>query len=145
MGTFYTVGSSDLIASSVTRAGSRHIVGTGPALVGTTLSILLRTPSDAGLPYYMAASFSLRPGMAIDQRTLSLVVDPLLLLSLTNPLVFRSFSGFLDADGRAAAAFDIPGVNGLRGLRFFLDFVTVRPGSPSGIRTIATPVGFTIR
>lgn len=145
LGSFYSQPNADLIATSVGRAGSRHVVGTAAPLVGTTLPLQVSMPSDAGLAYYLAASSSLRPGISVDQRTIPLVVDSLLLLSLLNPAVFQGFSGILDRDGRSSAAIAIPNVNGLRGVRLFLAFVTVQPGSASGIRNISIPAGFTIR
>jgi len=116
-----------------------------PAVVGTMnpgsrILIRVRAPGDAALPYLLGASFGTQPGIATPGGRIPLNLDPLLVASMSGGPPFHSFSGTLDASGRADAYLDLPLFPGLIGQRFFLAFVTLNGSPPGGVRSISGAV-----
>jgi hypothetical protein len=121
------------------------LIGSGTGKIGTTVNLSLLVPADAGLPYQLGSSFGNGP-IPIDTRLLGLSVDNLLVVSVNNwlPAVFQTYSGFLDASGKATAAINIPNVAALDQLRIYTAFLTIKAGAPSNIKTISNTFVFTI-
>lgn len=128
--------------SDVEVYGSRNIVAASDPMPGTTLSLRFSELSSAGDIYLAGASLSTSPGVPTPVGIVDLTPDVLFSLSQLAPAIFVNFLGVLDATGAATAAVVVPPVPGLKGLRFYISFVTVRG---SAIRTIANTVGFTIQ
>ena len=66
----------------------------------------------------------------------------LFFLSQVAPALFVNFMGVLDVNGSAVASVVIPGSPQLKGLRFYVSFVTLKG---SAISAIANTAGFTIK
>jgi len=122
--------------------GSRNIVARSDPAPGRTLNLQFSEPGSPGALYLAAASFSPRPGIPTPAGVVDLTPDALFTLSRLAPAIFVNFTGTLDAKGSAAAAILIPAAPALRGLRFYLAFVTIQG---SAIHAIARTVGFSIR
>jgi hypothetical protein len=142
-------GPIDLSAGSLIWNGSFETIFRGPPRIGTTMPIALgRAPTDGALNYGHALSFGSVPGIPIDTRVIPLNPDNLFLLSLVfvGPPVFNSFVGVLDAWGETLApSIGFPNIPGLAGVAFFNAWVTIDPGSPSGIRFISRATSITIQ
>jgi hypothetical protein len=122
--------------------GSLNVVGNGDPKPGATFNIRLSEPGSPGLFYLAAASFSSGPGIPTPAGTIDLTPDVLFALSQTAPAMFVNFRGALDANGTAPAAIMLPPVPQLKGLRFFISFVTIRNNA---IGAIANTQGFSIQ
>jgi hypothetical protein len=125
----------------------RAITLTGTPQPGNTINLGLLMPKDAGLNYVMAASFSSVPGipLAPDGRPIPLMPDAMMLLSLSAPAIFVSFSGVLDPMGAAAAQIVFPPVPALTGLSFFVAAVSTEAISSSGIKSITDPLPIVVQ
>jgi hypothetical protein len=100
-------------------------------------------PNEPGTAYAVGYSFGMRPGIAVpDGRRIYLQPDPLLTLSLTDPVMFPGGQGVLNALGEAVARMRVPNLAGLSGRRIFAVAVTISGGQ---IRTISAPIGVTIQ
>lgn len=138
-----TLGTALGAAHAVALAGGRHLAPRAAPVPGTTYPILVSFPLEPGAAYVVALSLALRPGFSVPGgRVVHLRPDGLFRLSLVNPAVFRGFQGRLDAKGEAVARIAIPASAQLSGLRFFVAAVTL---DASGIRSIASPFGATLR
>jgi len=122
--------------------GSLNIVAAGDPTPGASLGLRFCEPSSAGDLYLAAASFSTSPGIPTPAGVVDLTPDALFALSQFAPSIFVNFAGVLDANGAAAAKVVVPAAPALKGLRFYLSFVTVRGAQ---IRAIANTQGFTIQ
>lgn len=122
--------------------GSLNIIAATDPTPGATLNLRFCEPSSAGDLYLAAAAFSTFPGIPTPAGVVDLTPDVLFALSQAAPFLFVNFAGVLDAKGAAPASVVVPPVPTLKGLRFFVAFVTVRG---SAIRTIANTQGFTIQ
>jgi len=129
------------VLGQIALRGRRKVVGRGPATPGTDYSLSLNFPGEAGRGYQAGASFGIQPGMTIGGKGVPLNLDPLFLLSLTNPAIFQGFSGALDSGARASATVRLPPSPGLRGLRVFFAALTYDGG---GIRVVSDPIGMTV-
>jgi hypothetical protein len=110
---------------------------------GGVKNLVFNAPRDPGLTYYAGASLGSVPGVPIPPcRVLPLNVDVLLVLSLTVPAVFSSFSGILDPSGNATAAIYLPGAP-LSGTIVYLSFVTLT--QVGAVKSIAGSASFQIQ
>ncbi len=122
--------------------GQRHIVASnGAPRVGASFGLALREPAEPNAFYVAAASLAPRPGIQTPAGIVDLQPDALFALSLSNPALFRGFTGQLDVVGDASAAIAVPPFQALRGTRFFVSFVTIRGGR---VASIANTAAFTI-
>jgi len=129
--------------NDVTIAGCRHLVATGPARPGATLTLMASSLTEPGALYVMALSLGFRPGIPVGAtRTVHLNPDPLFFYSLQNTGIFTGFRGYLDAKGRAFGSVMIPPLQPLSGVRFFAAVMTV---VGNRISVISEPVGITIQ
>ncbi len=112
---------------------------------GGVFNIRIRFANHPGKAYVAAASFSPRPGIPVDSRTIPLTPDNLFAASVVIPQVFVNFRGTLDLNGRASPYIPIPNAGVLKGLRFFLAAVVVDPAAPSSIAQISQEYGVTIQ
>ncbi len=107
------------------RFGSNH-----PVPPGGVLNIDLEAAGAGGHAYYMAASLATSPPIPIQikpgkRHEVPLAFDPLFLASWNLPSIFRNFVGLLDSGGRARAAIAVPGNARLKGVSFFVAYVTI--------------------
>ncbi len=121
------------------------ITGSGSGQPGSTLILSLSAPSDAGLPYVVGSSLGGGP-IPIDTRLLNLSLDALLDASVNGylPMIFQNYAGILDANGKATAKINIPNLPGIKGIRIYSAFLTLKPGAPSNIQSISNSFIFTI-
>jgi len=124
--------------SDVVTWGSRMLTGAGIPTPGAIYRIRLVIPSEPGRPYLAGASLGTLRGIPTTAGRIPLDPDVLLVLSRTNPAIFRGFSGLLDTTGSATLTLAIPPVRALRGLRFFVAALTY---GPAGVRRITEPLG----
>jgi hypothetical protein len=122
--------------------GSRNIVARTDPSPGRTLNLQFSEPGSPGALYLAAASFSPRPGIPTPAGIVDLTPDALFTLSRLVPSIFVNFTGTLDANGSAAAAIVIPAAPSLKGIRFYLGFITIQG---SAILAVARTAGFSIR
>jgi hypothetical protein len=156
--TLHRIGYYDEPGLTVTRAAARarearqplegrtvHLHGDGGGRIGGTLTLRLVAADSVGLPYRVGSSLGAGP-IPIDSRTLGLSPDGLLWVSVAGalPAVFAGYAGTIDARGEARAAVHVPVLPVLAGLKIHSAFVTVDPGSPSGIRAISNTFAFSI-
>jgi len=82
----------------------------------------------------------------IDTRLLNLSLDALLDASVNGylPMIFQNYAGILDANGKATAKINIPNLPGIKGIRIYSAFLTLKPGAPSNIQSISNSFIFTI-
>jgi hypothetical protein len=104
----------------------------------------LHFPSEAGRAFALGLSLSgFAPGVALGSRTISLVPDDLLRLSITGGLgpLLQGNLGRLDSAGRATAQLDAgPFGPAVSGLRIWAAAVTLDAAAPHGIATVSKPV-----
>lgn len=122
--------------------GSLNIVGAGDPTPGATLSLRFSEPSSPGELYLAGASLSTSPGIFTPAGVVDLTPDTLFAVSQQVPSLFVNFMGVLDSGGSAIAAVAVPKVASLKGLRFYISFVTIRK---TAIHRIANTQGFTIQ
>jgi len=124
---------------------SDHLVASGTARPGSTVSLDVSTASPSGIPYQFGTSLGTGP-LPIDTRHLDLSPDALLLVSTADywPWIFSGYRGVIDSQGRAKAAIHIPNLPALIGVRLHSASVTVDPAAPSGIRSISNTVSFSV-
>ncbi|MBN2490175.1 MAG: SBBP repeat-containing protein, partial [Planctomycetes bacterium] len=136
-------GGDDAFAAKVT---STSLIGVGAPTPGGQVNLALSAPGEAGLPYQLASSFGSGP-IPIDTRRIELSPDSLLVFSISGaaPSIFRNYAGVLDAQGQASAALHIPNIPGLRTIRIYTAFVTLKASAPSGVASISNPFLFTIQ
>ncbi|MBN2492545.1 MAG: hypothetical protein JXQ29_16980 [Planctomycetes bacterium] len=127
--------------SDVVTWGSRMLTGAGIPTPGAVYAIHLVVPSESGRPFRAGAALGALTGIPTPAGRIPLDPDALLLISLTNPAMFRGFAGLLDATGTATMTLAIPHAPGLRGLRFFVAALTY---GPAGIRRITEPLGILV-
>lgn len=112
------------------------LVRIGTPRIGTTITLELNVPGDAGLGYIMGASLE-RYGLSLpDGRPVPLSPDPLLVLSLSGYPGFQNFIGGLDTAGHATASAALPNDQNLVGIAFHFAALTLDGAAPSGVRTI---------
>jgi len=129
-------------ASDLEVYGSLNVIANGDPTPGATLNLRFSEPGSPGDFYLAAASFSSSPGIPTPAGMVDLRPDTLFAISQLVPSMFVNFKGALGANGTAPAAILIPPVPQLKGLRFFISFVTVRNNV---IRAIANTQGFSIQ
>jgi hypothetical protein len=129
-------------ASDLEVYGSLNVVANGDPTPGATLNLRFSEPGSPGDFYLAAASFSSGPGIPTPAGIIDLTPDALFAMSQLVPALFVNFQGALDANGTAPAAILIPPVPQLKGLRFYVSFVTIRNAA---IRAIANTQGFSIQ
>jgi len=139
-----SMGNSGLKTRITIKDGSITVSGT--ARPGTTVSLDLASPSDAGNVYQLASSFGTGP-IPLGSRKLNLSFDSLLLITAQNqvPGVFVRYSGTFDSTGLARAQIKIPSLPALTGVRIHSAFVSLNPSSPLGIQTISPSTMFSIQ
>ena len=106
--------------------------------------VLLHLAGEGGSAYAVGLGLSgVRPGVALpDGRHLWFNPDALTPLSIDGRLgpLFTGYAGVLDPSGRATARLDVSMLPALKGLRIWIQAVTLAPAAPLGIRTIPDPV-----
>jgi hypothetical protein len=123
-----------------------RIILTGNPTPGGTVSLMLESPSDGGLPYQAACSFGLGP-IVLGSRKLELSPDALMGLSTGGllPTVFKNFAGILDNAGKGQADVVLPNTPVIKGLRIYNAFVTVDARAPFGLQSISPSELFLIQ
>jgi len=123
-----------------------RIILTGKPTPGGTVSLMLESPSDGGLPYQAACSLGQGPIM-FGARKLELSPDALMALSVSGllPSLFKSFAGLLDAAGKGQADIVLPNTPAIKGLRIYNAFVTLDPKAPFGLKSISPTEMFLIQ
>jgi len=118
----------------------------GAARVGQIMNLTWSAPDFAGKAYLGAAAFDAGPGIQLpgdDTRVVPLNLDPLFVTSLSNPAIFRGFTGTLSASGEASGQVVIPSIPALAGVGFYLGLVVVDP--TAGVPTAIADVGDSAR
>lgn len=125
--------------SAVTLSAQLAMSSPGPALIGQTVPFHLAATSDANRVYLGALSLGIEPGIVIDQRVLSLAVDPVFLYSISPvpPPELVGFYGVLDSVGVGEMSMIVPNDPNLAGLAFYTAAVTFDPSAPSGVSSIS--------
>lgn len=129
-------------ATDIEVYGSLNVVGSGDPKPGTPFSLRFSEPGSAGDVYVAAASLSAGPGIPTAAGVVDLAPDNLFRASREVPTVFVNFTGVLDGAGSAVGKILLPAVPQLKGVRFYVSFVTARG---SVIRRVANTAGFTIK
>jgi hypothetical protein len=122
-------------------ARQRHVCGLSSPRPGSRYSLLVSFPRFPGSGYALGASFGFRPGIPTGAGVIPLNADPLLAMSLSNPVYFSGFLGTLDVRGEAAASIAVPGAVP-RGTRFFLAGIV--PGTGGQILEMSGALGVTV-
>jgi len=142
-----TTGSMDAsgLKTRITIAGP-SITLSGSGRPGTTVTLDLASPSDAGRVYQLASSLGTGP-VPIGTRLLNLSPDSLLLITVFNqlPAVFVGYSGTFDTTGAARAWIHLPNLPFLTGVRIHSAFVSLDVNAPQGIHTISPTATFSIQ
>jgi hypothetical protein len=134
------VGDYETFNVDFTDSGYPRVGATETAKIGQALPIKWIATNSANKQFQAAASFTERTaGIVFGPRYVPLVVDPLFILSVTNPAVFSNFAGKLDGNGTGIGAVTIPNIPLLSGIPFSIAYVTVDGGSPFGIFQISGP------
>jgi hypothetical protein len=122
------------------------ITVSGTGRPGTTVTLDLASPSDAGRVYQLASSLGTGP-IPIGLRRLNLSPDNLLVITVFNqlPTVFVGYAGTFDTNGKAKASINIPNLPALTGIRVNSAFVTLDAKAPQGIYTISPTAMFSIQ
>ena len=122
-----------------------QIFGSGTGRIGTTLTLVLLSPPDGGLPYQVGTSLGNGP-TPIGNRQIGLSLDDLLVVSVGGflPAIFQSYAGNLDASGQGTAKMVVPNNAGLVGIRLHSAFVTLKNGAPFHIESISDTFTFTV-
>ncbi len=133
---FHNVALNDLQIQSIYNVGSAgkckpSLVIQGSPNPGNTITINMSDPIHLNKPYTLATAFGSTPGFNLnDGRNIPLNPDPLLLISLTNPLLIglNNPQGTFN-NGRAIATWTIPTAVPV-GLTVYLAFITLNPALP---------------
>jgi len=125
--------------------GQNNLRGVGTAQVGSRYHLFLSAPNEGNLPYQVAASLALRPGIDTGYHKIHLSPDGLFAASLSNATFFQGFSGVLDSSGSARASIEIHQIPSLQGARIYLTFVTLHSGSPDGISAVSNVLGVSVQ
>ncbi len=121
------------------------ITATGAPRPGETIIFDIYSLRDKGLPYQVATSTT--SGLIrLQQRTVPLGLDEILILSVTNTLpdVFESYSGTLDDSGRGQARLHIPARAYLIGTRLHTAFLTLTPTINRTMQSTSQVCTFTV-
>jgi len=108
------------------------------------IGLYLYAPGEHHQSYVMGLSWGYRPGIPVDERSIPLVNDPLLLWSITDAGRFSHFVGHFDEVGQGIGYIAMPDDQRLVGRGFYAAFVTLDPGSRSGIRGISNALKLTV-
>ena len=111
-----------------------------PPQNGTTRTVQVGVPGEAGLAYQMGISASSSGLVLPDGRPVPCAWDVALSLTLTpgNPILPAS-AGILDINGAATSPLHIPADPSLIGLTFYATAVSLDPLASAGVRTIIDP------
>jgi hypothetical protein len=113
------------------------ITPTGISRINSTVNLELFAPNDTNGLFICGTALGNQPGISVDTRRIPVNLDPLLILSLTNPAIFSNYIGVLDATGHATALINIPNRPPLVGVSLYTAFFTIRNGAPSRIGAIS--------
>lgn len=119
------------------------LTATGVASPGSTLTLNLRG-RRATSGYQVACSLS-NTGIPLGARRVPLAYDAMMVLSLTAPAMFQSFTGTLDATASATSRIVIPNSSALSGLRFYAGFVELWASAPQGVHSISNDLPIVIQ
>lgn len=109
-----------------------------PATPGNLVTIQLKGPANK--LYQCACSFG-NGGFPFDAgRRIPLDPDPLMFLSMQNPILFQSFNGRLDGNGDSMAAVQILNIPALKGQTFYLAMIVLDANAPSMVGNISNDV-----
>ena len=135
-GTRIDIGADEAVAT---------LTGSGATQPGSSLTLDLFAPGDAGLLYQVGSSLGPGP-IPIDSRWLGLSLDGLLDVSVNGywPGVFSGYRGWIDGSGKARALIHIPAIQALIGARIHSAFVTLDPGAPSCVRSVSNTFLFSV-
>jgi hypothetical protein len=115
------------------------IRASGTMMPGSAITLPICSPGQAGKNYYMGASLGTQPGIPLPNgATLPLNFDGLLIVSLVDPFTFSGFQGVLDPNDAATATVNLPPSPGLRGLTFFVAFLTIDAMAPGQIGSVSS-------
>ncbi len=124
---------------------STMTLGAAPA-IGTTVPVLISSPTNPLWPYLAAFAAGTTPGIPTgDGRVVPLNPDWLLNLSLAPSPLFLGLSGVLDATGSAVANIVVPGIPSLVGSSVFGAFIVVDVMASSELRVISPPLTVTFQ
>lgn len=118
-----------------------------PPLTGTTATMRISSPADAGRGYLCAFSGGTTfPIQLPDGRSVPLEADAVFALSMSfgNGFFLNTFGG-LDAQGDADVFLVIPDLPALSGLNLFSAFVVADPSASLGIGTISPALQITLQ
>jgi len=101
-------------------------------------------PGEGGRAHVLGLSYTgFAPGVPLGSRTVPLVPDPLLALTVTGRFsaFLKGNIGVLDSGGSATAVLDVSALGvALQGVRLWAAAITLDPAAPFGIATISKPV-----
>ncbi len=122
-----------------------NLIPRAPFKVGTTVTLDIASPADAGRSYACGFSFGTTPGITLpDGRNIPLNADKLLLYSLKNLPPLAGMLGTLDSTGHASASISVPNDPSLATLPpLYAGFVVFDVNAPSGILTISPAISVT--
>jgi len=118
----------------------------GPPAIGTSVDVLIDSPADPGLRYFMAASLSTYPATPIGDRYVPLHNGWLAQLSM-NPSngIFVDFRGVLDGAGHSSdPTIVFPDNPDLVGKTLFIAALTLNPVGSPRLKNISAPLTITI-
>jgi hypothetical protein len=123
------------------------LVLSGPPAIGTSVDVIVDSPSDEGLRYFMAASLSTYPVTSIGDRYMPLNYDRLAEISMdpSNP-IFEDFFGLLNESGYSSApTIVVPDNENLVGRTVYIAALTLNPpGHEQRVKNISAPLTITI-
>jgi hypothetical protein len=114
------------------------------AQLGGSLRLSITSPMDGGKVYAAMAAFNTQFGIPFGARRFPLDLDPLLMLSLSEPAMFQNFVGFLDGNGAALATLHIPNLQSLRGLELVTGYLVLDPSMPTALRGFGNAIHFQV-
>lgn len=114
------------------------------AKVGQAVDFLVNFPLYKGKTYVAALSFSHSPGFPVGNYRLHLNLDPLFMVSLTTPSLFKN-TGILSAHGTDRITLFVPDIAALAGFRIYLGAVILDPAGKNGFGEATNGLGVTFQ
>ncbi|MCC6672081.1 MAG: hypothetical protein IT458_13545 [Planctomycetes bacterium] len=117
----------------------------GSDRVGTTTQLTYTSAGDGGEAYWVALSGGTTPGIPLNNRTIPLNLDGILIASATPGAVLANNVGILPASGQAVAAFAIPPIPALAGITLYAGGITLGPGYASQVKKFSPALAIQIQ
>ncbi len=112
--------------------------------IGHAVDFLVNFPLYKGKTYVAALSYSHSPGFPVGNYRLHLNLDPLFMVSLTNPALFKN-TGILSTHGTARVTLFVPDIAALAGFRIYMGAVILDPAGKNGFGEATNGLGLTFQ